>query len=364
MQPCTDESKANIVLCGGGDSGYDTLTLEGRLVLRNRHGFAIAREDQERPITPSRSPSDGARTSTARRRRANAPVVKLLLALSACLFIGNVQAGEATNPVAVPFKLQRGRVMIPARVNGSEPFSFMLDTGFSITTVHPALAEQLDLRQAGRVTIVGIAGEEEAPMYAGVVFDFGGASYAPRRVASLPSERNRWRRQDGVLGSGLLRRFVMEIDGEAKLVRLYEPTNFVYSGHGEILPLRFRKDTPAVEATIGVPDRLAIKGEFEIDTGCDSGLCLGHPFVEKNQLLAATETRDSAKFGVGGGASTRSGHVAELRLGRFTVDRPQTDFFVEGSPVSDPFAGHIGMGVLREFKVIFDFSRKQLILER
>jgi hypothetical protein len=32
--------------------------------------------------------------------------------------------------------------------------------------------------------------------------------------------------------------------------------------------------------------------------------------------------------------------------------------------VSDPFAGHIGMGVLREFKVIFDFSRKQLILER
>ena len=150
----------------------------------------------------------------ARRRRANAPVVKLLLALSACLLLGNVQGGETTNPVAVPFKLQRGRVMIPARVNGSEPFSFMLDTGFSITTVHPALAEQLDLRQAGRVTIVGIAGEEEAPMYAGVVFDFGGASYAPRRVASLPSERTRWRRQDGVLGSGLLRRFVMEIDGE------------------------------------------------------------------------------------------------------------------------------------------------------
>jgi len=119
-----------------------------------------------------------------------------------------------------------------------------------------------------------------------------------------------------------------------------------------------------VSVIVAMPDRPAIKGEFEIDTGCDSGLCLGHPFVEKNQLLAATETQDSAKFGVGGGASTRSGHVAELRLGRFTVDRPQTDFFVEGSPVSDPFAGHIGMGVLREFKVIFDFSRKQLILER
>ncbi len=333
----------------------------------NRHRFALTRENLERPAPALRaattSPSDGARVS-ARRQRANAPIVMLLLALSAGWFVGQVGAGETTNPVAVPFKFQRGRVMIPARVNGSEPFSFMLDTGFSITTVHPALAEQLNLRQAGRVTIVGIAGEEEAPMYGGVVFDFGGASYAPRRVASLPSERNRGRRQDGVLGSGLLRRFVMEIDGEAKLVRLYEPTNFVYSGRGEILPLRFRKDTPAVEATIGVPDRPAIKGEFEIDTGCDSGLCLGHPFVEKNQLLAATETRDSAKFGVGGGASTRSGHVAELRLGRFTVDRPQTDFFVEGSPVSDPFAGHIGMGVLREFKVIFDFSRKQLILER
>src|SRR5260370_31538479 len=156
----------------------------------------------------------------------------------------------------------------------------------------------------------------------------------------------------------------METDGEAKLGRLSEPTNFVYSGRGEILPLHFRKDTPAVEATIGVPDRPAIKGEFEIDPGCDRGLCLGQRFVEKNQLLAATETRDSAKFGIGGGASTRSGHVAELRLGRVTVDRPQTDFFVEGSPVSDPFAGHIGMGLVREVKVIFDFSRKQLTLAR
>src|SRR5438445_9951324 len=44
-----------------------------------RQGFTITRGDQERPLTPSLSPSDGARVSIARRQRAKAPVVKLRL---------------------------------------------------------------------------------------------------------------------------------------------------------------------------------------------------------------------------------------------------------------------------------------------
>jgi predicted aspartyl protease len=284
--------------------------------------------------------------------------------LAAALLAITARAPAATNHITVPLKIQRGHLLATARVNGSEPLSFLLDTGYSVTTLHPDLVEPLGLRPAGRVTIVGIAGEEEAPMFAGAVYDLGGAIYKPRRVASLPSEWNRSRRRDGVLGSGFFRRFVVEVDGREKTLRLHEPTNFVYTGQGEILPLRFRKETPAVEAVIVYPDRPVLQAEFEIDTGCDSGLCLGQPFVERHRLLDSTNGRNSAKFGVGGGAQTRAGHVPRLRLGRWEVDEPSTDFFIEGSPVDAPLAGHIGMGVLRQFKLIFDYSRKQLILEK
>ena len=43
--------------------------------------------------------------------------------------------------------------------------------------------------------------------------------------------------------------------------------------------------------------------------------------------------------------------------------KPQTDFFLEGSPVDAGLAGHIGIGALNRFKVIFDYSRRQMILE-
>jgi len=255
--------------------------------------------------------------------------------------------------------------MVPVNLNGSNGLRFLLDTGFSMTMVHPQLAASLMLRRDGEITIEGIAGEEKAPTYEGAVFRIGAAKYEPRRVAALNSDSNRRRRRDGILGSGLFRQFVVEIDYVRKQLALYSPREFTYEGKGEIIPLRFRRwrTTPIVDGSIVGTNGAPINGQFEIDTGCDSGLCLGQDFIEANHLLSHNDTREGSKFGVGGGASTRSGHLPQLRLGPVTIDKPQTDFFLEGSPVDRGLAGHIGMGVLRNFKVTFDYSRKQMILE-
>ena len=52
-------------------------------------------------------------------------------------------------------------IIVTARVNESKPLSFKLDTGFSITTIHPDLVDSLQLKRAGTLTIVGIAGNKE-----------------------------------------------------------------------------------------------------------------------------------------------------------------------------------------------------------
>lgn len=271
---------------------------------------------------------------------------------------------EAPKPLTkVPINTARDRIMVPATLNGTGGLSFMLDSGFSMTMVHPELPEQLKLRRAGEITIIGIAGDEKAPTFEGAVFDVGGQKYQPRRVGSLTSDANRRRRRDGILGSGLFRQFVVELDFARKQMALYSPTNYRYAGKGEVLPLRFRRTTPIVAATISGTNGLTIAGEYEIDTGCDSGVCLGHDFIQKHDLLKHGETEAGGKVGVGGGTATRSGALPELRLGAMKVPRPQTDFFLEGSPVDPGFAGHIGFGVLKNFKVIFDYSRRQMILE-
>lgn len=256
--------------------------------------------------------------------------------------------------------------MVSAKINGSKPLSFLLDTGYGINTIHPDLVEFLKLKRVGRITISGIAGEEEAGTYGGAVFDFVGVSYSPRRIASLPSEaQNSRRRRDGILGAGFFRKFVVEIDSAKNKLQLFEPESFHYVGNGEIFPLQFEADTPIIVAAIRSPDGLLVRGRFEIDTGCDDYLCLGHEFVETNHLSSSAENSSAGmKRGVGGGARIRRGTVPQLQLGRFTIEKPSANFFMDGSPAGKGLAGHIGMAALRQYKVIFDYSRRQMILEQ
>ena len=69
------------------------------------------------------------------------------------------------------------------------------------------------------------------------------------------------------------------------------------------------------------------------------------------------------RIGVGGDAQTKVGSVPQLQLGRLTVDKPEANYFLKGSPVERHLAGHIGMEVLRQFRIIFDYSRQRMILE-
>lgn len=269
------------------------------------------------------------------------------------------------DPITVKIRLTHNRILVPGKINNTK-LTFLLDSACTIPTLHPEVVDGLNLQPSGTVSIAGIAGEERAPTFRGVIIDMDGALYTPRRVASVPSERNESRRRrDGVIGSGFFRQFVVEMDARAGVIRLHSPTNFTYHGRGEVIPFRFRPrdEIPIVEASVVVSNQPPLRAEFEVDTGCDSGLCLGANFVNKNKLLDSVESRSSEKFGIGGSVETKSGTVPILRLGKMDVTAPQTDFFQAGSPVDEPLAGHIGMGVLHRYKVILDYARKQLILE-
>ena len=170
-------------------------------------------------------------------------------------------ASSSTNPLVIPFEFRRGHVMIPVRVNETNSKPFMLDTGYGMTMLEPGLAESLQLQRVGQITIVGIAGEAPAATYEGPRLDFGGVTWTPRRVAAFPVNPG-GRRRDGILGSGFFRRFVVEIDQRAKKVTLREPGTFEYNGSGEILPLRFRRDTPIINASLGAGGGKVIQGEF------------------------------------------------------------------------------------------------------
>ena len=293
----------------------------------------------------------------------------LFLLIAACVSDVFLRATESTNPPSsdarIPLEFRRGSALVRARANGSQTITFKLDTGFGVTTVHPELVESLGLKRAGSLTITGIAGKEQADWFSGATFAIGDFTYAPRRVAMIPSDAQRRRRSyDGILGAGFFRRFVVELNPTERTMTLHNPDDFHYAGNGEVIPLQFRRDTPTVEATIHLPGREPLSARYEIDSGCDGGLCLGHAFVSRNQLDELPGGNHAGtRTGVGGSVETQVGRLPQFQLGRQKLTDVAANFFREGSPVDADLAGHIGLGVLREFKVIFDYSRRQMILE-
>ncbi len=75
-------------------------------------------------------------------------------------------------------------------------------------------------------------------------------------------------------------------------------------------------------------------------------------------------TESSFRRGLGGGASTQMAQLESIQLGNFVVKKPGANFFAEGSPAGHGLAGHIGMEVLSQFEVTFDYSRNKLLLRK
>src|SRR6185503_10937392 len=71
----------------------------------------------------------------------------------------------------------------------------------------------------------------------------------------------------GTIGHDLFNRFVVEIDYAARVMNLYEPKDYRYSGKGEVVPVTIEKDEPFLQAKIIQRGRAPIEAKLKIDTG-------------------------------------------------------------------------------------------------
>jgi hypothetical protein len=178
---------------------------------------------------------------------------------------------------------------------------------------------------------------------------------------------------DGMLGYDFINRLVIEIDYVARTVNLYEPQNYKYSGSGEIMPLIMLEDdsggkVPLVRVRIMPPGRASIEGKLIADLAVRAAIVFNTPFVEANKLLRPPQKTIQAVLGAG--AMLREsrqpiGRLPNIQFGHFMIQNPLAIFFQDkqGVLASPEFDGVIGSEILRRFKVIFDYSRQQMILE-
>ena len=256
----------------------------------------------------------------------------------------------------IPFELWGKTVLIPVRVNGSRPLAFILDSGASSGAVLDLALARRVRAPLGRKLQGSGAGAGSVDLWeidsTRVAVDLGPLRVHTGRVLALDFSNQHGilgHAMDGVLGYDFFARWIVEIDYETQMLRLYDPAFYRYRGHGERLPLTFEHRVPHVRAVLEVPGQPPAERVLLIDTGSEDA-------VDDSLIARSSGTRLDVVGGVGTGQEYRvtAARASQLGLGRLRL---------RDVPGAGPGVSLIGGEILRRFRVIFDFPHHQMILE-
>lgn len=278
-----------------------------------------------------------------------------------------------SGPITIPFELVTRHIMVPVRINNSRPLSFVLDTGDKFGVVNTERAQELGLNLQGQVKVGG-AGTDT--LNGSFVQDANwtlpgleGFSQPVELAIPLGKLAARFGHDfDGIIGNDFIKQFVVEVDYQARVIKLHNKDSFSYSGPGESVAMELdRQGHPTIEAEVTPLGGQPIKHRFVFDIGAGGALTLHSPFVTEHNLLhpELKTVRAIGAGGAGGKTTGRIGRVAELKIGKFKIAAPLTLFSQDksGAFAGTALAGNIGQQVASKFKLFFDYDHGRIIFE-
>ena len=285
-------------------------------------------------------------------------------------------APEASAPkpvVTIPFKLVTRHIVVPVKINNSRSLSFVFDTGDKVGIVDTARAKELGLDLHGQVRIGGAGSDTLLGSYVrGATWKLQGFEDFSQPVAlAIPLGRMAARFGhdfDGIIGSDFIKQFVIEVDYQARVLKLHAKDGFVYSGSGESIPINSDgHGYPILEAEVTPRNGQPIKGKFLLDLGSSAALALHSPLVKAHRLLEANHDsiRAIGVGGAGGDVQARIGRVSELKIGKFKIAGPTALLSQDkgGAFANASLAGNIGQRIASKFKLFLDYERQRIIFE-
>jgi hypothetical protein len=290
---------------------------------------------------------------------------------------GSVPAqSAAAHSITIPTDITSyGGIFLQARINNSEPMWFCLDSGASYPfIIDTRQARALRLQLQDHFTREGGAGPNsyDVSETKGVTISLPSLTFKDQSAAVLSLaliDQQLGRSLDGIIGLNLFLRYTVEVDYVGKTLRLYDAQTYTYTGTGESIPLTLRDGHFFVPAKVAMPGRSALNGRFVVDTGgVMVTVALTSPFSRSNDLPAPSQKTisDRSVSGLGGETRLLISRASSFTLGSSVIRAPiiYVSQDTGGALASSEYEGLIGSEVLRRFKVVVDYARRRLILER
>ena len=266
----------------------------------------------------------------------------------------------------VPFELKSdSRIYIKCRVNNSDTLTFLFDTGAGAMVINSAIiGKKVDLNLDSETNNLGANGINKVKLSTKNTMTFGSIQIDSVAFLAIPYGKVAF---DGVFGFNLMKDYVIEINYHKKLMYFYASKNYMYETSGyDHFDLKFGLGVPTFKASLTVGDK-KVAGDFEMDTGGDSGLILASYFSTKHNL--AQQFKQVAKAAITGsdGVSTAIPivmvpeiYLANKHFYRIPALLSNTTTGLLANP---GLTGIFGNLFLKRFDMILDIAHHQVFLK-
>jgi len=272
---------------------------------------------------------------------------------------------SGNSALGIPLEIDNNILFLRVNVNGSRPLRFIFDTGASASAINSKLLDELKLKvqEQGNGTATG--GNITVGLIKHVSLSVAGAEVTNQMIVSFSFDELPCVEFDGIIGFDFINQFIVELDYQKSVINLYDPRTYTYSGKGKVIPVQLGNRTPVAIVNLTVDGPKPMPGRLEIDTCGDGALVIYPRFVKRNRLSRSLRggLKDTGR-GAGGEYERITRRIKGAKLGPFFIDQPVVSFGQdEDGSASDGFDGILGGEILRRFKVVFDYSRRRMMLE-
>ena len=276
----------------------------------------------------------------------------------------------AKSTISFPFLSIEGWVVLPVSINGSREMNMILDTGMPLggaLLLRPELGEEIGLDYTGQRALGGAGSEgiKYGNISTGIDISIQGLNLSNQPIITLREALNTITPAvDGVIGKILFGSYVVEIDFELSLVTLHEFSTYTTQANGKELPLFLRNGLPFLLTSLSLDGKDSVPVTLVVDMGARHALSL-YENSEKNIFCPQNSKEGIIGSGMLGDVVGSWGRISQLELKSFKLRGLITTFPKAGENMGIPRSmcdGNLGIQSLRRFNIVFDYSRKRLIL--
>lgn len=263
------------------------------------------------------------------------------------------------------FQLSGGIIILKAQLDGyADSLNFVLDTGSGGISLDSSTVEKLKIPIAlSDRTIRGIAGIKK------VSFAYNHSLQMPGiEVKNLDFHINNYElltsvygvRIDGIIGYSFLRRYIVHLDFDKKMMEVHTPGRYRYPRGGQLLKPNF-STLPLLQAY--VEDSRSFLNRFIFDTG--AGLCflLSREYVDDSSLF-----KSKRKFfptqaeGLGGKKKMEIAVMKSVKIGNYKFKKVPVHIFEDDFNVTNypTLGGLIGNDLLRRFNITLNYPEQSI----